>query len=94
MRWAPIALVEMPEFAEHADKILSEGQRYELLLHIAEDPDCGAVIPGTGGVRKLRWGLSGRGKRGGVRVIYYYYDQNMPILLLALFVKNVKADLS
>jgi len=52
------------------------------------------LIEGTGGIRKLRWGRSGRGKRGGVRVIYYYHSELMPLYLLTLFTKNKQDNLS
>ena len=54
----------------------------------------GDLIPGTGGVRKLRWGLKGRGKRGGARVIYFHHDADMPLIALTAFAKNERADLS
>ncbi len=51
-------------------------------------------MPGTGGIRKLRWGLEGRGKRGGARVIYFFHDPAMPIFALTAYAKNERADLS
>ena len=51
-------------------------------------------MEGTGGVRKLRWGRGGQGKSGGVRVIYYFHDENMPLYLLTLFAKGDKANLT
>ncbi|HEY5063543.1 MAG TPA: type II toxin-antitoxin system RelE/ParE family toxin [Xanthobacteraceae bacterium] len=61
---------------------------------VASDPLCGVVIPGTGGVRKLRVAASGRGKRGGARVIYVFGGDDVPLFLLAAFAKNEKSDLS
>lgn len=61
---------------------------------MATDPEVGDVIPETGGVRKLRWSLSGRGKRGGARVIYYYHNPEIPILMLDIYPKNAKSDLT
>ena len=63
-------------------EVWSEGERDEFVLYIAGDPEAGAVIPDMGGVRKLRWGRAGSGKRGGVRVIYFYHDPDQPLYLL------------
>jgi hypothetical protein len=52
------------------------------------------VIPRSSGVRKLRWSVEGRGKRGGARVIYYYHNTEVPLFLLSMFAKNEKADLT
>jgi hypothetical protein len=61
---------------------------------IAYEPTCGDLIPGTGGLRKVRVGRGGSGKRGGARVIYYFYSVDFPLLLLGLYAKNEKIDLS
>ena len=61
---------------------------------MAEHPLAGDLIPGTGGVRKLRFAASARGKRGGARVIYYYRDADMPLYALLVYPKNVKTDLT
>lgn len=58
------------------------------------DLPTGDVMRGTGGVRKLRWGKGGRGKSGGVRVIYYFHDERLPLYLLTLFAKNEQANLT
>ena len=55
---------------------------------LREQPDAGTVVPGSGGVRKVRWGLRGRGKRGGIRVIYYWKNADDEIWLLTLYAKN------
>lgn len=62
--------------------------------YLAAYPKAGDLIEGTGGIRKLRWGRSGRGKRGGVRVIYYYHSELMPLYLLTMFAKNKQDNLS
>jgi hypothetical protein len=72
----------------------AEAERDAINLAIAADPLTGDLIRGSGGVRKLRFGLDGRGKRGGVRVIYYFRDDHLPAFLLTLFAKNERSDLS
>ncbi|MGF1615663.1 MAG: type II toxin-antitoxin system RelE/ParE family toxin [Gammaproteobacteria bacterium] len=66
----------------------------DLITRLASDPTCGDVIKGTGGLRKVRVGLAGRGKSGGARVIYYFYNGALPVFLLTVFAKNEKADLT
>jgi len=61
-----------------------------LVLH----PDTGSVIPGSGGLRKTRWSLAGRGKRGGVRIIYYWAVVQDKILMLFMYAKNEQDDLT
>jgi len=64
------------------------------MLYLMNRPDAGNIIKGSGGVRKLRWGLQGSGKRGGVRVIYYWMMKNHKILFLTAYAKNEASDLS
>ncbi len=75
-------------------EVLSEDELTTALETIARDPKRGDLIPGTGGVRKIRIAASGRGKRGGARVVYYFFDENNPIYLLTVFAKNERSDLS
>ena len=93
-RTVPISVVETPEFLLATRKLMSEGERALLVDYLAYNPVTGDLIPGTGGVRKLRWGLEGRGKRGGARVIYFFHDTGMPLFVLTAFAKNERADLS
>jgi hypothetical protein len=88
---SPIAIVEMPTFVSATRKMLDEEEREELTDFLAT---AGDVIAGTGGVRKVRWSLPGRGKSGGARVIYYYHDERIPLFLLDAYAKNDRASLS
>src|SRR5205085_10594510 len=63
----PVTVVETPEFLTAARKIMSEEDRIELVDHLAFHPQAGDLVPGSGGIRKLRWQLRGKGKRGGAR---------------------------
>ena len=87
-------VAETPTFTRQADKLFSEGERRELIDYLAENPLAGDEIPGTGGVRKLRFPALGRGKRGGARVIYFYGGEDMPIYALLAYAKSAKTDLS
>ncbi len=78
----PITVVETPEFLSATRKLMSDEERAVLVDYLAYNPVAGDLIPGTGGVRKLRWGLEGRGKRGGARVVYFHHDANMPLFAL------------
>ena len=60
---------------------------------LLEQPDAGAIVSGSGGVRKIRWGLRGQGKRGGIRVIYYWKKPNNEIWLLTLYAKSEKGTI-
>jgi hypothetical protein len=91
---APVTVVETPEFLAVSRKLMDETDRAELVDYLAHNPTAGDLIPGTGGVRKLRWGLEGRGKRGGARVIYFYHNPGIPLFALTAYAKNERADLT
>lgn len=74
--------------------MLSEDEYRELQGLLARRPDAGVVVPGTGGLRKLRSGVAGRRKRGGVRTIYYWSESRSTIPLLFLFARNERDDLT
>jgi hypothetical protein len=87
-------VTELPEYIKRADELLSALERKSVIDYLAEYPRAGDLMEGTGGIRKLRWGRGNRGKSGGVRVIYYYHDERIPLYLLTLFGKNEQANLS
>ena len=89
-----LTIAELPEFIHSADKLLSEQERQDVIRYLAEHPKEGDLMEGTGGVRKLRWRRGNQGKSGGVRVIYYFHDEGMPLYLLTLFAKGERANLS
>ena len=87
-------VVETVSYLSKAGKLMSEQEREDIKTMIAGTPERGALIRGTGGVRKVRIPLQGRGKSRGARIVYYYRDESMPLFLLAIFAKNEKDDLS
>lgn len=86
--------VESSLFTRLLAEYLSDEDYRDLQEHLAVQPDAGDVIQGTGGLRKIRWAGSGRGKRGGVRIIYYCWDTRKRVYLLTLYAKNEVSDLT
>jgi len=74
--------------------LLAGDDRRAIIDYLAAHPKAGDLIMGTGGVRKLRWARDGRGKSGGVRVIYYFHSGAMPLYLLTMFAKNERSNLT
>lgn len=91
---AAITVVETPEFRSATRKLMTEEERAVLVDYLAHNPAAGNLVQGTGGVRKLRWGLEARGKRGGARVIYFFHSADIPLFALTAYAKNERADLS
>lgn len=89
-----LTVAELPSYLRVADKLLGEDERKEIVQYLALHPSAGVLIQGTGGVRKLRWSREGRGKSGGVRVVYYFHSEHMPLYLLTMFAKNERANLT
>ena len=73
---------------------MSEEERADIILFLSDNPMAGVEIKGTGGARKVRFARPGKGKSGGYRVITFYSGVDIPVFLMAVFVKNQKADLS
>ena len=88
------SVLEFDTFTKRAATRLSREELDKVITEIAFSPTRGVLIPGTGGVRKIRVAAGSRGKSGGARVIYYYFDEAHPIQLITVFSKNEKSDLS
>ena len=88
------AVVETPSYLADAERLFSPEERMAIVDRLAADPRCGVVIPGSCGIRKVRFGFGARGKSGGARVIYVFSGESLPVFALAAFAKNEKANLS
>ena len=86
--------VESPVFTRQVNELLSDEEYAELQQFLATQPDAGDVVQGTGGLRKMRWALGGKGKRSGVRIIYFHASRHGQIRMLLIYRKGVKDDLS
>jgi mRNA-degrading endonuclease RelE of RelBE toxin-antitoxin system len=87
-------IVETAIFTRRLQALLDDEEYRLLQLHLAGQPEAGAVIKGTGGLRKVRWSVGARGKRGGVRVIYYWSRSLDRILMLLIYSKTERDDLT
>jgi len=94
MEYDLITVAETEPFQRKVSRLLTDDEKADLITYLSAFPNAGVLIQGTGGIRKLRWARSGRGKSGGVRVIYYFHNFEMPLYLLTLFGKNEKTNLS
>ena len=89
-----LTIAELPGFIRVAEKLLSDSERLDVIRYLAAHPKSGDLMEGTGGVRKLRWRRGNHGKSGGIRVIYYFHDEDLPLYLITLFAKGDRANLS
>lgn len=87
-------VIETPTFQRQAANVWDEDERGEFCVWLAQNPLAGDVVPGTQGARKVRWAASGRGKRGGARVIYFNRLELGFITLLAMYAKNDQENMS
>ena len=81
-------------FTKLIQKLISDEEYHLLQLQLSVRPESGNIIKGSGGIRKVRWAGSGRGKRGGIRVIYYYFTEDEQIYMLYVYPKSKKDDLT
>src|SRR5207249_2809730 len=89
-----ITVAETPLFSRQALEVWNDAEREAFIDFIARNPAEGDLIPDTGGVRKIRWARSGSGKRGGVRVIYFYHSGDRPLYLLLVYAKARRENLT
>jgi mRNA-degrading endonuclease RelE of RelBE toxin-antitoxin system len=89
-----VVIVETAVLTRQVTALLDEESYRSLQLEIAASPSTGALIRGAGGLRKIRWEGSGRGKRGGVRLIYYWSPGREVILMLLIYSKSEREDLT
>jgi len=87
-------IIETPIFTKMIQTVMSDESYRAFQSHLIESPDSGAIILGSGGLRKIRWKGASRGKRGGMRVIYYWYNASGILLMLYAYSKNVQDDLT
>lgn len=90
----PHTIVESTSYLNAIDKLWTVDDKEAFKLYIALNPEDGSIISDTGGLRKIRWSSSGRGKRGGARVIYYYYNETAPLYLLYAYPKGTQENLT
>lgn len=83
-----ISLVTMTKANKTLSKVLSREERDSLETQLAMNPEAGKIIPNSGGIRKARFGCKGSGKSGGLRVVYFYYDLNMPLFIISAYEKR------
>ncbi|TVQ96267.1 MAG: transcriptional regulator [Desulfovibrionales bacterium] len=89
-----MTFIETRLFTRKVGDYLSVEEYRALQWELANHPDIGDIIPGSGGLRKMRWAGKGRGKRGGLRIIYYWRTSQGQILLLTLYAKNETSDVT
>src|SRR6185312_7207549 len=89
-----LTIVEFSAFQAQVGECITLAEKDDLFDYLAREPEAGEEIKGTGGIRKLRWGGKGKGKRGGLRVIYYFYNESAPLFLLTAYGKSTQEDLT
>jgi len=89
-----MVFVESPIFTRIISELMDDEGYRDLQDSLIQNPEVGDVIPGGGGLRKMRWRVAGRGKRGGSRVIYYWVAANDELRMLYAYRKNAQENLS
>ncbi len=89
-----LTVVETEQFLRQAEKLFSEQERTQLIDFLSASPTAGDEIVGSGGLRKVRYAIKGKGKSGGARVIYFFYNESAPLYLITCYGKSAKGNLS
>lgn len=89
-----LEFIESPIFAKQVREYLSDDEYASLQWELIKNPNSGSIIPGSGGLRKLRWARKGQGKSGGYRVIYYWRNHKDEIWLISMYSKNIRSTIS
>jgi mRNA-degrading endonuclease RelE of RelBE toxin-antitoxin system len=89
-----MVFIETSIFTKKYTQYLSDDEYRKMQIFLLNKPDVGVLIPGTGGLRKVRWSLDNKGKSGGIRIIYYWEKKKHQIYLMTIYAKNEKVDLS
>lgn len=89
-----MVIIETSIFTKKITSLLNDEEYRSLQNLVLETPSIGDIIQGSGGIRKIRWGISGRGKRGGARIIYYWANNQQQIFMLYAYAKNEQDDLT
>lgn len=89
-----MVIIETPIFTRRIQAILADDEYRLLQAQLVQKPDAGKIIPGSGGLRKLRWSAGGHGKRGGIRVVYYWFVSPEVVLMLFAYPKNEQDNLT
>ncbi len=87
-------VVETPPYLRSTDGLFNEEERQAVVDLVSQDPECGELMPGTGGFRKVTFARAGMGKRGGARIIYIVRRDDMPVFLISAYAKNAKENLT
>ena len=87
-------IIETPIFTKRIQELISDDEYRLLQTHLVNRPDVGKIMPGSGGLRKLRWSAGGHGKRSGIRIIYYWFVSEDIILFLYAYPKSERDDLT
>lgn len=90
----PVTLFATRRYQRDVSRLLVAAERAAVEQAVGTAPEAHPVVPGTGGVRKARWGRRGKGKRSGVRVIYYYWSPDSEVYLLTVYAKSEKVDMT